>query len=168
MDIVKVSLLVNNQPWEGYVPTHRTLLEILREDLLLTGTKLSCNQAVCGTCTVLLDGRPAASCSTFGFQAAGTEVQTVEGLSGLEGARLSSIQEAFIDSEAFQCGFCTPGMLMTATALLREHPQPDRKTIRDWLGGNVCRCTGYGPIVEAIEGAAKLAITGGYKGEMQG
>ena len=167
MDLVKVSLLVNDQPWEGTVPAHRTLLEILREDLLLTGTKLSCNQGVCGACTVLLDGRPAASCSTFGFQADGAEVQTVEGLAGVESTHLSVIQEAFIENKAFQCGFCTPGVLMTAKALLSEHSQPDRETILDWLGANVCRCTGYGPIVEAIEEAAGLSTTGEPERKLQ-
>lgn len=160
MDVVRVSLLVNGQPWEGTVFAHRTLLEIIREDLFLTGTKLSCNQAVCGACTVLVDGQPVASCSTFGFQADGAEIQTVEGLSETWSPGLSEIQEAFARNKAFQCGFCTPGMLMTARALLSENPQPDRNTVQHWLTGNVCRCTGYGPIIEAILEAGHRATTG--------
>jgi carbon-monoxide dehydrogenase small subunit len=113
---------------------------------------------MCGACTVLLDGRPVASCSTFAFEADGAQVETVEGLAK-SNSKLNAIQEAFIERKAFQCGFCTPGMLMTVKALLEEHEQPDLDTVERWLAGNVCRCTGYKMIIEAVETAAQRMAT---------
>jgi carbon-monoxide dehydrogenase small subunit len=135
------------------MPANRILIEMLQEDLYLYGTRLSCNQAMCGACTVLIDGQPVASCSTFAFEADGARVETVEGLAKAD-SELHAIQEAFVERKAFQCGFCTSGMLMTVKALLQEHDRPDPDTVKRWLSGNVCRCTGYKMILEAVEAAA--------------
>jgi aerobic-type carbon monoxide dehydrogenase small subunit (CoxS/CutS family) len=118
----------------------------------LVGTKLSCDTEVCGACTVLLDGRPVSSCTTLAIEADGRTVDTIEGLAA--GTRLHPLQVAFIDRFAFQCGYCTPGMIMAAKALLDEHPHPDRAQVERWMEGNLCRCTGYESIVEAVLDAA--------------
>lgn len=128
---------------------------MLREDLRLTGTKRGCDLGTCGCCTVLLDGRPTLSCLTLARFAAGRTVTTIEGVSPPQG--LSSVQRAFVELGATQCGFCTPGFVVTATALLARNPHPSRTEIERAIGGNLCRCTGYTKIIEAIESAAKEA-----------
>jgi carbon-monoxide dehydrogenase small subunit len=143
-----------NGGWrEAAVPANRMLVDLLRGEFGLTGTKVACDQAVCGACTVLVDGAPTAACATFAWQADGRRVVTIEGL--VRDGRLDPIQEAFRARSAFQCGYCTPGMIMLAKALLDRHPDPDRATIREWLQANICRCTGYQMIVEAVEDAAR-------------
>ena len=127
------------------------LIELVR-GLGLIGTKLSCDTQVCGACTVLLDGRPVSSCTTLAIEADGRSVATIEGLAA--GTKLHPLQQAFIDRFAFQCGYCTPGMIMAAKALLDERPDPDAAAVRHWMEGNICRCTGYGTIVEAVLDAA--------------
>ena len=127
------------------------LIELVR-GLGLVGTKLSCDTQVCGACTVLLDGRPESSCTTLAIEADGRTIETIEGLA--DGTTLHPIQQAFIDRFAFQCGYCTPGMIMAAKALLDEKPDPDAAAVRHWMEGNICRCTGYGTIVEAVLDAA--------------
>jgi carbon-monoxide dehydrogenase small subunit len=129
-----------------------TLLEFLREELGLTGTKCGCEIGECGACTVLMDGRPVNSCLVLAPQIEGAQIMTVEGLAS--GEKLHPLQESFLDHDAAHCGFCTPGMLMTATALLNEVPSPDEETVRTAISGNLCRCTGYTQIVEAIRDAA--------------
>ncbi|MCC6747747.1 MAG: (2Fe-2S)-binding protein [Deltaproteobacteria bacterium] len=148
-----VELRVNGRPMSVLVATHRTLLELLREDLGLTGTKHACELGECGACTVLLDGTPVLSCLTLAVACAGREVTTVEGLA--HGPTLHPLQEAFAELGAAQCGFCTPGTLMTARALLEENPSPTRQAIAEALSGNLCRCTGYAKIHEAVELAAR-------------
>jgi carbon-monoxide dehydrogenase small subunit len=156
---IPLKLDVNGRQWEGEVPAHLTLADLLRDELRLTGTKIGCDQAVCGTCTVLVDGAPVAACSTFAFMADGATVETIEGQAAADGA-LNAVQAAFKGNSAFQCGYCTPGFVLLATALLREHPRPDRATIREWLSANICRCTGYQMIFEAVETAAETLAGG--------
>jgi aerobic carbon-monoxide dehydrogenase small subunit len=153
--IMKADLncVVNGKARSVTVPVNRTLAEFLRDDLNLHGCRIACDGAVCGACTVLLDGKPAASCSTFAFEAEGTQIETIESLSG-GSAKLHPIQQAFLDQNAFQCGFCTAGLIMSVKALLAAHPSPDDKTIAEWLRSNVCRCTGYKTILEATRLAA--------------
>ena len=134
------------------IEPHRTLLQVLREDLGLVGTKEGCNDAECGACMVMVDGQPLNSCSYLAVQVDGRTVTTVEGLS--DGDELSPIQRAFLAYGGVQCGFCTPGMLISATALLKREPDPDEETIRANLSGNLCRCTGYQGIVKAVQAAA--------------
>jgi aerobic-type carbon monoxide dehydrogenase small subunit (CoxS/CutS family) len=148
-----ISLNVNGILHELAVEPRRTLLELLRDDLGLTGTKKGCGIGDCGTCTVLLDGVATFSCLTLAIQADGCTVETVEGLA--ENGRLNRLQQAFVDHGAIQCGYCTPGMLMTSTELLRRNPHPDEGEIRKAISGNLCRCTGYQKIVEAIQAAAE-------------
>lgn len=154
-----VALRVNGKPWRGDIPAETMLSDVLRDDLRLTGAKIGCDQAVCGACTVLVDGAPVAACSTFAFMADGAAVETIEGQAS-DGA-LSAVQAAFKGNSAFQCGYCTPGFILLATALLRENPAPDRATIREWLSANICRCTGYQMIIEAVETAAETLAGGG-------
>lgn len=130
------------------------LADLLRDGCGLTSVKIGCSRAVCGSCTVLVDGRPAASCALFAFHAEGTEVTTVEGLATPTGQR-HPIQEAFADAAAFQCGYCTGGMMMLAKALLDSDPDPSRATVAEWISANVCRCTGYAMIIEAVLDAAR-------------
>ena len=151
---VKLHLIVNGLPYEREVEPRRTLLELLREDFELTGTKEGCGLGECGTCTVLLDGRPIKSCIALAVQANGREVTTIEGLERPDGT-LHPVQQSFIDHGAIQCGFCTPGMVLSAKALLEENPRPTELEVRRAIAGNLCRCTGYQKIVEAI-----LAVTG--------
>lgn len=139
---------VNGEHYEVAVKPNRTLLEVLREDLGLTGTKVGCNQGDCGSCTVLLDGKAVCSCLTLAVEAQGKEIITIEGLAS--NGQLHPIQQAFIDYFAVQCGYCTPGMIMSAKALLDENPDPTEDEVRHALQGNLCRCTGYVKIVEAI------------------
>jgi carbon-monoxide dehydrogenase small subunit len=135
------------------VTTSTILLSLLRGDFGLTGVRASCERGVCGACTVLLDGSPAASCSVFAFDVDGTEIETIEGQQ--DGEQLSAVQQAFAECGGFQCGYCTSGMVMLATALLRVRPKPDREEIRRWIGSNICRCTGYEMIIESVERAAE-------------
>ena len=148
-----VSLTVNGITHDLAVEPRHTLLELLRDDLGLTGTKKGCGIGDCGACTVLLDGVATFSCLTLAIQADGSSVETVEGL--LEGGELNPLQQAFVDQGAIQCGFCTPGMLMMITELLRRSPQPSEHDIRRAISGNLCRCTGYQKIVEAVQVASK-------------
>src|SRR5687768_9446593 len=145
-------LIVNGDPCAVSVPVHKTLLEVLREDLGLTGTKHGCELGECGTCTVLVDGVPVLSCLTVLPQVVGREVTTVEGMA--TGPELHAVQRAFAELGAAQCGYCTPGFLLAGKALLERDPAPTRETIVEALGGNLCRCTGYLKIYEAVELAA--------------
>ena len=147
-----VRLLVNGERVEALLPVHRTLLEVLREDLGLTGTKHGCELGECGTCTVLVDGRPQLSCLVLPLQVEGRPVTTIEGLA--DGAVDHPLQAAFTELAAAQCGYCTPGMLLAAKSLLDEKPSPTRPEIQEALAGNLCRCTGYAKILEAVELAA--------------
>jgi carbon-monoxide dehydrogenase small subunit len=150
---VVVTLDVNGEEHQLLLPVHETLLEVLREDLRLTGTKHGCELGECGTCTVLVDGRPELSCLLLPIQLEGLEITTVEGLGTT--AQLHPLQQAFAELGAAQCGYCTPGILLAARALLDERPHPGRDEIREALAGNLCRCTGYAKIVEAVELAAE-------------
>ncbi len=143
---------VNGEPVEIAFAPHKTLLEVLREDLRLTGTKHGCELGECGTCAVLVDGKPVLSCLYLGIECEGREIETVEGMAGPRG--LHPLQKAFADLGAAQCGYCTPGFLLTAKALLDRNPKPTRDEIKEALSGNLCRCTGYIKIFEAVELAA--------------
>ncbi|MBM4059469.1 MAG: (2Fe-2S)-binding protein [Planctomycetes bacterium] len=151
-DKVLATLAVNGEPHEVAFLPHKTLLEVLREELGLTGTKHGCELGECGACTVQLDGTPVLSCLVLAVDAVGKEIRTVEGLA--QGSELTPLQHAFADLGAAQCGYCTPGVLMTADALLRDNPAPTRDEIKQCLAGNLCRCTGYIKIFEAVELAA--------------
>jgi aerobic-type carbon monoxide dehydrogenase small subunit (CoxS/CutS family) len=147
------SLTVNGEPVEVAFAPYKTLLEVLREDLGLTGTKHGCELGECGACAVLVDGEPRLSCLVLALECQGKAIETVEGLA--DGAALHPLQTAFADLGAAQCGYCTPGILMTAKALLEHEPNPSRERIKEAISGNLCRCTGYQQIFEAIEEAAK-------------
>jgi len=147
-----VRFLCNGEQAEVAFAPHKTLLEVLREDMGLTGTKHGCELGECGTCAVLVDGKPVLSCLVLGLECEGRSVETVEGMAGPAG--LHPLQKAFADLGAAQCGYCTPGFLLTARALLDENPKPSRKQIQEALAGNLCRCTGYIKIFEAVELAA--------------
>jgi len=149
---VKIAFELNGEPVEVAFAPHKTLLEVLREDLGLTGTKHGCELGECGTCTVLLDGTPVLSCLALGLACAGRRVKTVEGMA--QGGKLHPLQEAFAELGAAQCGYCTPAFLLAAEALLSENPRPVREEIKQALSGNLCRCTGYIKIYEAVELAA--------------
>ena len=148
-----IRLTVNGTPHEVEVPTYRTLLDCLRNDLGLTGSKEGCGVGVCGACTVLLDDRMISSCIALAVFADGRAVTTVEGLA--EDERLHPVQQAFVDAGGFQCGICTPGQVIAAKALLDENPHPSDDEIREWMTGNLCRCTGYYKILESIRTAAE-------------
>jgi len=149
-----ISLTVNGRRQEREVEPRLTLADFLRQELGLTGTHLGCEHGVCGACTVLIDGHTARSCLTFAVQADGCEITTVEGLATADG-ELNVLQRAFQEHHGLQCGFCTPGMLMTLTELLRDNPDPTEDEVRDVLTGNLCRCTGYSGIVNAALDAAR-------------
>lgn len=153
MNKVLMSLTVNGEPAEVAFAPHKTLLEVLREDLGLTGTKHGCELGECGACAVLVDGQPLLSCLMLGLEAEGRAVETIEGLERRDGS-LHPLQAAFADLGGSQCGYCSPGMLMTAKALLEAEPAPSRERIAEALSGNLCRCTGYVQIFEAVERAA--------------
>ncbi len=148
-----ITLNVNNETFDIVTFPNQTLLEVLRDHLHLTGTKESCGEGVCGSCTVLLNGLPVRSCLTLAIAAQGKEITTIEGLS--KGAKLHPVQEAFVERGGLQCGFCTPGMIMSTKALLDENPHPTEEEIRRAIAGNFCRCTGYSKIIESIKAAAK-------------
>jgi carbon-monoxide dehydrogenase small subunit len=147
-----IRMTVNGVAHEVAVDARRTLADVLRHDLGLTGTHVGCEHGICGACTVLVDGEPTRACLVFGVQADDCEVDTVEGLA--EDGRLNALQQAFSDHHALQCGFCTPGFLMLATALLRERPNPSDEEIRESMASNLCRCTGYESIINAVRAAA--------------
>jgi aerobic-type carbon monoxide dehydrogenase small subunit (CoxS/CutS family) len=149
--VLRVS--VNGQAHEVLVKPYATLLEVLREDLRLTGTKHGCEAGECGACTVLVDGVPKLSCLVLPAQAEGAEVTTIEGVAN--GATLHPVQQAFLEAGAVQCGYCTPGMVLTAKALLDANPAPSTAEVREALAGNLCRCTGYLSIVEAVRSAGR-------------
>ena len=153
MERARLKLTVNGEEWEVLAPVHHTLLEVLREEMGLTGTKHGCELGECGTCTVLLEGRPVLSCVTLPVECEGRAVTTIEGMA--RGAELHPLQQAFAELGAAQCGYCTPGFLLVAEALLREKPAPTRLEIAEALAGNLCRCTGYLKIFEAVELAAE-------------
>ncbi|MGD9817417.1 MAG: (2Fe-2S)-binding protein [Desulfomonilaceae bacterium] len=148
-----IKLTINGESVEAAVEPNRTLLQFLREDLGLTGTKHGCGLGDCGACTVIMEGRAVNSCLVLAIQAHGKEITTIEGLA--EGGILDPIQQAFVDKGAIQCGFCTPGMILSAKALLDRNPKPTEMEIRTAISGNLCRCTGYQKIVEAIESASE-------------
>ena len=148
----QLTLTVNGEAREVIVPVHKTLLEVLREDLNLTGTKHGCELGECGACAVLIDGEPQLSCLVLGVECEGKRIDTVEGLA--RGTELHPLQAAFADHGGSQCGYCTPGVIMTAKALLDREPNPSRERIKEATSGNLCRCTGYQQITEANESAA--------------
>ena len=149
----KITLYINGQNYEVNAPFHRTLLQVLRDDLGFTGTKCGCTLGTCGCCTVLIDNHPTLTCLTLAQSASGHAITTIEGLAQ-EGV-LHPLQEAFLKVGAVQCGYCTPGMILTAKALLEEEPEPSEEQIRQALCGNLCRCTGYQSIIEAVKLASK-------------
>ncbi|MBK7721111.1 MAG: (2Fe-2S)-binding protein [Austwickia sp.] len=153
----EILLRVNGVEHALAVPARRLLSDALRHDLGLTGTHVGCEHGVCGACTVLLDEQPIRSCLIFAVSAAGHEIRTVEGLADPETGDLGPVQRAFIESHALQCGFCTPGMMMTIEAFIAENPEPDLAQAREAISGNLCRCTGYQNIVKAVCRAAELA-----------
>jgi aerobic carbon-monoxide dehydrogenase small subunit len=146
---IRISVSVNGERWQGEVAPHERLLDLLRQRLRLTGTKWSCESQMCGACTVLVDGGPVSSCSYLAFEADGKHVETVEGLA--TDGQLSPLQESFVRNVAVQCGYCTPGQLMAATALLRHNPAPTHEEMAHWMDGNLCRCGCYPAIATAIE-----------------
>lgn len=147
-----IELSVNGEKVERKVEARRLLVHFIREDLSLTGTHIGCDTTSCGACTVLLDGQPVKSCTVFAVQASGSNVETIESVA--QGGELHPIQQGFWEKHGLQCGYCTPGMIMTAKALLQKNKQPSELQIREGISGNLCRCTGYNKIVEAIEFAA--------------
>lgn len=150
---MKVELKVNGVSRTVDVEPRKTLVDVLREDLLLTGTHTGCEHGVCGACTILLNGEPVRACLMFAAQADGYEITTIEGVAPAPG-EMSVVQDAFCETHGLQCGFCTPGMILSAHALLERNQDPSREDIVEAISGNICRCTGYGQIVEAIEFAA--------------
>ena len=150
---VVLRLDVNGEAHELLVPVHKTLLEVLREDMQLTGTKHGCELGECGTCTVLVDGKPHLSCLVLPIQVQGRSITTIEGMA--DGSQLHALQTAFAELGAAQCGYCSPGILLSARSLLEDNPNPTRDAIREALAGNLCRCTGYVKILEAVELAAE-------------
>jgi carbon-monoxide dehydrogenase small subunit len=149
----ELNLVVNGRPYQLSVLPWRTLLEVIREDLGLTGTKEGCGLGECGACTVLMDGKAVNSCLVLATEADGKKITTIEGLAN--GDKLHPIQKAFVDHGGLQCGFCTPGMIMAAKALLDKNPTPTEEEVKRGIAGNLCRCTGYAKIIESIKAAAK-------------
>ncbi len=158
-DYHTITITVNGTPYERTIESRLLLSDFLRHDLGLTGTHVGCEHGVCGACTVLLDGQPVRSCLMFAVQASGQEITTVEALGTPD--ELHPIQEAFRETHALQCGFCTPGILMTLVPFLEQNPNPSEEEIREGISGNLCRCTGYQHIVEGIQLAAKKLSAGG-------
>jgi len=158
-----IQITVNGTPYQREVEPRTTLVDFLRDDLALTGTHVGCEHGVCGACSVILDGHPVRSCCLFAVQANGQEVTTVEGLATSR-TEMSKLQDAFCEKHGLQCGYCTPGMLVACSALLAEHPQPTKEQVREAISGNLCRCTGYQQIVDAVMHATRplgLTHTGG-------
>jgi len=153
------SFKVNDRVYERLITANMTLSELLRDQLDLTGTKNACGVGECGSCTVLVEGVPTLSCSTLAISVRDRDILTIEGLS--RGTELHPLQQSFIEKGAIQCGFCTSGMVMTAKALLDENPNATREDIKEGLGGNLCRCTGYVKIIDAVEAAAEMMSKGG-------
>ncbi|HLW49077.1 MAG TPA: (2Fe-2S)-binding protein [bacterium] len=153
VETVAIEAEINRRRVRAAVPTHRTLLDFLRDGLSLTAAKRACDVQVCGACTVLVDGLPVSACTYLAFEINGKTVETCEGLAR-DGA-LHPIQQAFVDAGALQCGYCTPGMIMITKALLADHPRPSVQQIKDYLHGNLCRCTGYKKILDAVLAAAE-------------
>ncbi len=153
------TFMINGEEHEVIIESHFLLIDVLRDKVGLTGTKYACGAGDCGACTVLIDGKPTFSCLTLAQTAIGKSIVTIEGLA--DGLTLHPIQQAFVDKGAIQCGFCTPGMVMSAKALLDENPSPTRAEIEAGLAGNLCRCTGYASIVDAVEEAAAIMRNGG-------
>ena len=151
--VAPLTVIVNNVMYTINTETHLTLVEFLRDKLGLTGTKKSCNEGECGACTVLMDGRPAASCMVLAMDAQDKNITTIEGMA--EGEKLHPLQEAFVKHGGIQCGFCTPGMILSAKVLLDANPDPTPLQVRTAISGNLCRCTGYQQIVDSIMAAAK-------------
>ena len=150
----KVNLTINGHPYTAEVPARRTLVDMIRYDLGLTGTKEACSVGVCGVCTLEMNGVIVSSCITLAVQADGATITTIEGVA--DGDKLHPLQEAFMNFGGFQCGICTPGQIMSARALLAENPNPNQDEIKDWMMGNLCRCTGYYKIIESIEKAGEM------------
>ena len=157
-----ICITINGRDYRGEAEPRRLLVDFIRDDLGLTGTHVGCEHGVCGTCTVLLDNVPVRSCLMFAVQADGAQLRTVEGLAPSATA-LHPLQQSFWELHGLQCGFCTPGILLTAEALLKENPDPSEEEIREWISGNLCRCTGYQNIVAAIQDAAKKLTRNGKK-----
>jgi carbon-monoxide dehydrogenase small subunit len=149
-----ISITVNGEPYEVFIDSRTTLLQLVREHLGLTGTKEGCSEGECGACSVVLNGRLVDSCLIFAVEAKGGEVQTIEGLAS--NGELHPVQKAFIECGGVQCGFCTPGMIMASKTLLEKNPHPTEDEIRHALGGNLCRCTGYAKIIDAVQSAARV------------
>lgn len=152
--LIPLRFRLNGQECSAGVSSSELLIDFIRDRLVLTGTKRSCDIEICGACTVLLDGKAISSCAVFAFEVDGKDLLTIEGLAGPEG--LHPLQQAFIECGGFQCGFCTPGMILLAKSLLDENPDPTAEEIRDYMDANICRCTGYQMIIESIQHAAKL------------
>lgn len=161
MSKIALRLTVNGEAREVFAEPRKLLSDVLREDLQLTGTHVGCEHGVCGACTVLVDGKPSRACLIFAIQMQGREITTVEGLTPEEG--LSPLQQALQDEHGLQCGFCTPGIITTFEAYLRENPDPSDGEIREVLAGNLCRCTGYGNIVRAVKKAAQMLREGAVR-----
>ena len=148
----QIRLTINGSPYEVSVPARRTLVDLLRYDIGLTGTKEACSVGVCGACTVMIDGAIVASCITLAVQADGADITTIEGIGTPD--NLSPVQQSFIECGGFQCGICTPGQIVAATALLNENARPNEDEIKEWLMGNLCRCTGYYQIIDSVKKAS--------------
>ena len=154
MKNISINYTLNGRPRTREVPSHQVLIDLIRKEERLLGTKVSCDQSVCGTCTVLINNEPRAACATFSFEIDNCNVLTIEGLA--VGNKMSAIQQAFLNNSAIQCGYCTPGMVMSAIGIIDDNPNPSEIEIREALEGNICRCTGYHNIVLAISAAAKV------------
>ena len=153
-NLVALSFTLNGEEKSIEVPTSLTLGDLLRENFGLRGTNISCSRGACGACSVIIDGNPIASCYTFAFEIEGADVRSIEGLEAKDGT-LDPVQEAFAELSSFQCGFCTSGMIMLSRALLDEDLDPSEDTIKEWISSNICRCTGYAMIIEAVQLAAQ-------------
>ena len=151
----QLQLMITGEPRQALVEPHYSLLDALRDGLHMTGTKKGCDEGACGACTVILDGRPVTSCMVLALSAHDAEVTTIEGLAARDG--LHPVQQAFVDHGGLQCGFCTPGLIMSGAALLKENPTPTEEEVKFAIGGNLCRCTGYTKVVEAILAAARAS-----------
>jgi aerobic-type carbon monoxide dehydrogenase small subunit (CoxS/CutS family) len=154
-----ISLTINGKDYSLAVEPRILLSDVIRDEIALTGTHVGCEHGICGACTIMMDGRPVRSCLVFGVQANNSEIITVEGLANCD-ETLHPLQEAFWEKHGLQCGFCTPGFLITANHFLEENPNPSREEIREGISGNLCRCTGYQNIVDAVESASKIMCQG--------